>query len=310
MTFEQTRDSADRPTRSLRLGISAAGVFLIASVVGVSAAPASLLGEAAGAGGSVITSAATPTPSLPSAAPPATPPAPVGVPTVPQVPVDQTPVKAPTGVTPTSSPPSHLAPTPSGDATKVSSPGGDLPSTGSTISAAKGSAGRITSTSAGAAQRPAGSVRNDVGAGADGRSGPGAREGTSGVHARSVESAETVRPRWFAYVWPAIALGRTGKVLATLLARWEGATSLPASNAARLLSQLTGGIGVKGASMFSERPATPNAPLATSPVAPAPASGGMSLFLTMITSLLTLGALMALARLVVGEEFFSFLRWP
>jgi hypothetical protein len=36
----------------------------------------------------------------------------------------------------------------------------------------------------------------------------------------------------------------------------------------------------------------------------------MSLFLTMVTSLLALVALIALARLTVGEEFFSFLRWP
>jgi hypothetical protein len=36
----------------------------------------------------------------------------------------------------------------------------------------------------------------------------------------------------------------------------------------------------------------------------------MSALLTMITSILVLIALVSLARLVVGEELFSFLRWP
>jgi hypothetical protein len=41
-----------------------------------------------------------------------------------------------------------------------------------------------------------------------------------------------------------------------------------------------------------------------------PAGGGMSLFLTIITSLLALVGLIALTRLTAGEEFFSSLRWP
>lgn len=294
MAFERTRDSADKSTRSLRrCGTSVVGVVLIASVFGVSSAPATLLEEGGGADGPAT---ATLVPSLPSPLPRVTPPAPVGTPTVPRVPVNHVPVEVPTGVTPTSSPSSHLSSTPSGSATKVLNPGADSPSIGGTTSAGKDSADRVASTSTETAQRAAASARSDVGADSNSPSG------------RSVESAEVAVPRrWFAHVWPAIALGRIGKGLATLMAGWEGATLLPVSDAARLFSRLTGII--EDSDAPPQSPATNGSP-APPPVASMPASGGMSLFLTMITSLLALIGLIALARLAVGEEFFSSLRWP
>jgi hypothetical protein len=302
MTFERIRDLPDKSTRSLRRGISAAGVVLITSVFGASFASAAPLEETTHAVESVT---ATPAPSLPSAAPPVTPPAPVGTPTGPQVPVDHVPVEVPTGKTPTSLPTLHPASTPPRSATKVASPGAELSSPRGAASSAKESAGMVASTSTEAAtQRAAASVRNDANVGSDSSRGQ-----------PLVESAEAAPlPRWFAYVWTAIALGDTG-TSAALLAGWESASSLPAltslsaSDAVRLLSRLMGIAGNSDASTFSKQPATPIGSLAPPPVAPVSASG-LSLFLAIITSLLALVGLIALVRLTVGEEFFSSLRWP
>jgi len=305
MTFERTRDLPDKSTCSLRCGISVAGVVLVTAVLGASYASASPLDEATHAVESVTATPPPSLPSLPSTAPPVTPPAPVGTPTAPQVPVDHVPVEVPTGKVPTPSPASHPASTPPRSVTKVSSPGAELPSLRGANSSAKESTGMAASTSTEAAtQRAATSVPNDANVGTDSSPGP-----------PSVESAEAAPlSRWFAYVWPAIVLGHTG-TLAALLARWESAnlppalTSLSASDAVRLLPRLLGITGESDAPTLSKQPVTPTGSLAPPPVAPAPANGGMSLFLTIITSLLALVGLIALARLTVGEEFFSSLRW-
>lgn len=300
MSFDRIRDSADKSTRSLRCGIPVVGVALI---VGVSFASAAGAAESA-----VPPLAGAPAPSSPIAPLPAIPPAPVAAPTVPPVPPNQAPVKIPTGVTPASSPSSHLAPTPSGSAIKVSGPGADLPSIGGTTSAASESVGRVTSASAEAPQRGPVAVRNHAGAGSGIPSGPDSSLATSEIGIeRSVEAA---LPRWFAYVWPAIALGGTGKILAAFLASWEGATSLPASDA-RSLFQLRGITGNDDDATISGQFATPSSPLAAPSGGPVPgADGGMNLLLTMVTSLLALIGLIALVRLVAGEEFFASLRWP
>jgi hypothetical protein len=98
-----------------------------------------------------------------------------------------------------------------------------------------------------------------------------------------------------------------------LLSAWETATSLVAPDAARLLTQLMG-ITQDSGSLPSEQavpraaePVTPSSPASPS-VPSVSADGGMSLLLTAITSLLVVVAAIALARLTVGEEFFSFLR--
>jgi hypothetical protein len=308
MSFERIGGSAANSTRSLRCRIPAVGVVLIALVFGVSLASAAPLEEAADTARSVVPPVTeTSAPSLPSAPPaPAIPPAPVATPTAPPVPANQAPAKVPTRVTPASLPSSHLEPTPSGSATHVSGPVADSPPIGRTTSAANASAGRLTSPSSEGAQQVAVPARNDAGAGSDSRSGASPRAPTSGVGvARSVEAA---LPRWFAYVWPAIALGQTRQVFAALLARREHATSRPVSDVARSLFQLRGITGNDDVSTISEQSATPNSPPPY--VGSAPRGGGMSLFLTMVTSLLALIGLIALARLAVGEEFFSFLRWP
>jgi hypothetical protein len=313
MPYDRIRDPVDKSARSLRCGISAIGVVLIAFGCGISFASATPLEEAAGTAGSVVTPATgASAPSLPSAPPSATSPMPIAAPTVPPIHASQVPVKVPTRVMPTSSPSSYLAPAPSGGATKISGLGARLPSNSGTTSPANEPAGRVTGASTKATQRVAASVRNDAGAGSDSPSGPGPRATTAEVGlARSVEAA---LPHWFAYVWPAIALGRSGKVLAAFLASGEGKTSRSASDLAQSLFRLSGitwsnDASTDNASTISQRPATPIGPLAAPTAEPVP-GGGMNLFLTMVTSLLALIALIALARLVVGEELFPSLRWP
>lgn len=311
MAFERIGGLPNRPTRSLRCGIAAAAVVLVASVFGASFASASPLEEATHAvpldeaADAVETVTAAPMPSLPDVAPPMTPSAPVETPAVPRVPASHLPVEVPTGATPKSSPTSHPAPTSLRSLTTVSSPGAELPSLREATGPAKESVGMVANTSTEAmAQRAAASVRNDAGVGSDRQ------------RARpSVESARAAPlPRWLTYVWPAIMLGNTG-TLGVLLARWETGSSLPltllpVSDSVRLLSHLMGITDGSDASTPSKQSATPIGSLPAPPVAPLPASGGMSLFLTIITSLLALVGLISLARLTVGEEFFSFLRWP
>lgn len=301
MSVEQTKGSASKSRRSLRGGLSVACAVLVVLIFGVPFAYASLQEEAAGAMGSVVASATeSPAPSLPSSVPPVDPPPSVETPTVPQVPVKaptepQVPVKAPNAVTPTSSPSPHLASTPSGSGTSASSTGANLPLVGEKTSAVKGGA---ASTSTVAVQRAPASVRNRVDRDANGPSGP---------DARPVKAVPL--PRWLAHVWPAIALVKTVKVLAVLLARWEGATSVTGSgDTQRATSQLVGITGNSGVLGLSKQSVASHDRLGSPTLAPAPASGGMSLFLTMITLLLTLIGLIALARLAVGEEFFSLLR--
>lgn len=305
MAFDRPKgDLPAKSTRSLRCGISVACVALIASVFGASFASATPPEEAAHAVESV---AATHVPSVPSAAPPVTPPAsapapaPVEAAAAPQVPANN---HVSTGATSKS----HVVPTSPPKATKVRSPGPAFPSPREATSSARESAGMVAVTSTEArTQRAAAPARHDADAdvGSASLRGPG-----------SIKPAEAAPlPHWLAYVWPAIALGRSG-ALAALLTRWESATSLPAlpslpaPGAVRLFSQVLGITGGSDASTPSKQSAAPIGSLAPRPAAPVPSTGGMSLFLTVITSLLALVGLITLVRLTVGEEPFSSMRWP
>lgn len=324
MTIERTRDLPSKPKRPLWCGLSVASIVLISLVFGASYASASPVEEAADTVKSVtavesVTETDTPPlPSAPSVPPPVSSPAPVRAPTSPQVPVDHVPVEVPTEKIPASSPASPPASTPQSRATQVSSSGAELPSLRGGTSSAKESAGKVASSSTGTAtQRAASSVRNDASVGSD------SSRGSPSVESRgppSVDSAAAAPlARWFAYVWPAIALGRIDPV-AAILATWGSAGRLPAltslsvSDVARLLPQLMGFTESSDASTLSDQPGTPSGSPAPSdsfapPSVPPPPSGGMSLFLTIVTLLLALVGLVALARLTVGEEFFSFSRW-
>jgi hypothetical protein len=296
----RTRASADATRRFLRCGMLIAGAVVFLLAVGGAHASAAPLEETTDAAGSVvapITEASSP--ALPSTPPPPTPSAPVATPTVPP-PVDQV---------PTPQPPSHLTPTPSDGTAEPSDRSAELPSVDGTTPTAKELAGGGVVTSPGAPPRAAPSARGEVGAGSNGPGGSSRPAPIPAVGiAPSVEAI--VLPHWLAYVWPAIALGRTGKVLAVLLATWRGATSFPMSEAVSSLFRSIGDVEGHGVAAITERSSPPTSRSVAHPTAPAPIDAGMSLLLTVVTSLLALMALVALARLVVGDEFFSFLRWP
>jgi hypothetical protein len=304
MAFRRTNEAGFASKLSLRCGIALAGAVLIATVFGVASASATLLEDAAGAAKAVVPPATgTSAPSLPSAAP-STPQAPV--PTAPQVPVKVPIAPQPPPVSVTTPTSSHLAPAPSGGSTGVSNPGVDLPSVDKITSGAKELAGAATSTSTEGARQATASARSGTGKGSTGPGGPGATR--PGTGARSVESAK-VAPlrRLLAYVWPAIALGPAGKLLATLQARWEAATSLLALNAIRFLSGLMGITGAGGTAGLSKHsPITNLSPPADSTDLSLPGGGGISLVIFIISS----AALMGWLIFSVRRELGSMYRWP
>lgn len=296
MTFRRTEEAGFASKLSLRCGISLAGAVLITTTFGVPSASAALLEEATSAVKSVVPPATgTPAPSLPSAAPTTSQ---TSVPTAPQVPTVKVPVTTPTS--------SHLAPAPSGGSTRVSSPGVDLPSVDKITSDAKELAGTATSTSTEGARQATASARAGAGKGSTGPGDPGATR--PGIGARSVESAKAAPlRRLLAYVWPAIALGSAGKLLATLQAGWEAVTSLSVPDAARFLSGLTGITGVSGVGGLSRRSAISNPSPADSTDIPLPGDGGaISLLIFIISS----AALMGLLAFSVRRELGSMYRWP
>jgi hypothetical protein len=319
VNIERTRRRPTKATCSLRAWISIAGALLSLSIFGASSASASLpIEEVTGAAESVVSSVVTSVPSPPSDAPtvpvaptlPATPtvsapavPAPSAAEgsTAPQAPVHKAPVEVPTPVTPTSSQAPHVAPQPAGGAGKVPRVASALPPRGETASPATVPGAKVASTEMG--QGAPSPVRAAADAGAD---------RPPGVAARPIRAAPL--PLWFVHIWPAVALGRAGRLLATLatlLARWEDATSRAGPSHAIPVASQPGGIAGEGEVLgLSKRSASRDEPLATSPLVTPPVDGGMSLFLTIITSLVALVGLMALARLVLGDEPFTSLRWP
>ena len=147
-----------------------------------------------------------------------------------------------------------------------------------------------------------------AGADPDHRSaGPAAELGRPEPTPGSVRAAMPAPLReWLAYLWPAIALGPLGKALAMEVAALAP-TRLPGSPPTPLdLFRARDG----AAALGSPEPAMPAAQAAR----PNPDlfflshSGGMSFLVTVITVLAALVGLVALARLTVGEDFFS-LRW-
>lgn len=124
----------------------------------------------------------------------------------------------------------------------------------------------------------------------------------------SVGPAETApRRHWRAYVWPAIAL-RVGDALTPLLARLDGLvtgrvpdlfgllapSAVPGSGADDLSSERSGLLGQN----------------LQSPPAAALSEERMGLLAVLLIGLLMAVGLVALARLVVGEELFEAGHWP
>jgi hypothetical protein len=86
-----------------------------------------------------------------------------------------------------------------------------------------------------------------------------------------------------------------------------GATAFSAAGIVYSLASPVGAAGAGGVLGLSARSQGPNASR-PEPLAALPPSGGMSLLVTILTVLAGLVGVVALARLTVGEDFFS-LRW-
>ncbi len=114
-------------------------------------------------------------------------------------------------------------------------------------------------------------------------------------------------PRWLAHVWPAVSLGPAARALAVLLPDLVGASAPPMPDPARLFTQVLG-VAASGGSALSEPAPMPHSSRPDPYSDLMPSSGGMSLFATVLTVLAALIGVVALARLTVGEEFFS-MRW-
>ncbi len=313
----------------MRCRISFARAILAVSILGLAAAPLGTAVDVAGAALPPVSVPATPSlpkvptpPSLPPVVP--TPPqAPVEVPTPPQVPAVKVPtppqvpavkgptpavpqipaVKAPTPSVPGTKPgPSHPVPTLSNSPAGVGAPGVDSSSVGETANLTKGSSGG----SAEAAYQTSASPLS----GGEGSGSHGTRR--TGTDAASIDPVRAAPLRvFFAYVWPAIALGPVGKLVGALQAQWERVTSLSVADVSRLLVGLTGAAGGWNVAGLSERSASSDpSPGNPSPgdarTLPVPSGGEISLLVFIIVC----AALAALLVFTLRREFRSMHRWP
>jgi hypothetical protein len=110
-----------------------------------------------------------------------------------------------------------------------------------------------------------------------------------------------------AYVWPAVALG-IQDVVAPLLTRLDGFVDvgvLPDSLESFTASALSGSVRLAGPPVRVE-PSSGDPRPSSGPVV---AEGKMGLLATLLVALLTAMGLVALARLVVGEDLFEPSHW-
>jgi hypothetical protein len=258
---------------SRRCAAFTACALLLASAIGGPPASASLVGEVAGAAGSVVESATgTPAPSVPSTPPPApsTPPPPQ------QVPVN--PVKAPTEAASTYSP---------GAASDAAATSGadDAPAVERLVDGAGESPA-----SAGEAPTEASSVPVPAGSPPQGarRNAPSSPRGRG--HRPALIRATPVG--WLlAYVWPAIALDRSEQLLTAVAAGSKGAGLLPAVLEAVGMPPGQGGrTQVNSPSPPRERFAMPNSSAGSPALKATLAEGAKTLLYTAVAALLALFA--------------------
>ncbi|HKO38618.1 MAG TPA: hypothetical protein VJU14_09645 [Solirubrobacterales bacterium] len=138
---------------------------------------------------------------------------------------------------------------------------------------------------------------------------PSAGAVTGNPGQRSIGPAETPSVgRWRAYVWPAIALRIEDAVapLLTSLDRFVEVRVLPdALVEAFAPSALFDSVGLAGPPVRHESPAGDSRPSS----GPALPEEEMGLLATLLVALLTAMGLVALARLVVGEDLFERRHW-
>jgi hypothetical protein len=183
----------------------------------------------------------------------------------------------------------------------------------------EGASGAVRSVAHGGGQGGAGGspggTAEDTGAGTGAQGRGGSSAGTGRPPHGRLETAQPAPVRdFFIYVWPAIALGSFGgEFLGPLLAGLEGAVVSAAVHALPLASGPGGSVAIAGAGAGgvagrSGSSTEPDLAPSNSPI-PDLSAGGMSLLATTITALLTLVAMVALARLLLGEDLFSPRRW-
>lgn len=119
-------------------------------------------------------------------------------------------------------------------------------------------------------------------------------------------AAATFLRSWFVYVWPAVALSPIGNTLVLALAGVERGVSPPSFDVPSLASAMSSAAPGDSRS----RPAGSPGQAGHSEATPffSRDGGGMTLLAGTIAVLAALIGLVTLARLTVGEEFFS-LRW-
>jgi hypothetical protein len=114
--------------------------------------------------------------------------------------------------------------------------------------------------------------------------------------------------RWRAYVWPAVAL-RIEDAVAPLLTRLDGFVEvgvLPDALETFTSSALSDSVVLAGPPVGVESPSGDARPSS----GPALPEGEMGVLATLLVALLTAMGLVALARLVVGEDLFERRHWP
>lgn len=168
---------------------------------------------------------------------------------------------------------------------------------------------------ASATSESAGAILGAAGTRETATSGPNGVGGDSGTYsaagpggeAASLQSATVASlPRLLAYVWPAVALGPVGDLLASLQARFEAATLLPVSvsDVSRLLAGLSAAVGEAGAGGASElvdHAAVSDPPPADSKGIWVPDGAEISLFVLIASC----AALMALLGFAIRRELHS-----
>lgn len=250
--------------------------FLASALLGAPVASAALTDDvaAAGAKAEAVTEAAT------KALPPL--PVPVEPPDVPQVPSPTPP--------PSAEPPPPATPPPASSATDV----------------VRDVGGGVGETTSGVAPAPSGAGGPGVLPGSGDE--PGARAVDDGSGQRSVNQVERASPlRWRAYVWPAIAL-RLEDAVMPLLASLDGLVDVRTPDVLGLSfspAAVSGPVGI-------DRPAARIDPLVQdrqSSPGIAFSDEKLSLLATVLIVLLAMVGLVALARLVIGEELFENRYW-
>jgi len=135
----------------------------------------------------------------------------------------------------------------------------------------------------------------------------GAGAGSRGSVPGSIRAAMPAPlEEWLAHLWPAVSLGPIGNALTTQAAAVLAPSLLLASLAVAGQPSLAPNSAPPGAGPTAARTAQTASP--DSHPFFSPNSGGMSFLVTVITVLAALCGLVALARLTVGEDFFS-TRW-